>query len=174
MKIKNASQRLWMRRWRRQKRQESCAKTTQPTPAPPAGTQMVVPRGVAAYPSFPERRFPTNMSATTMMTKNRVKSHKGHSAKYTPHTPAPPNGRQIIVPRGITTYQSLPDRQFPMTMRAATMTTNKRRKSHKGNSTHARSSFQEADGSAQRDNDRPIHYQKVIPNDYDCNDDDDE
>ena len=51
------------------------------------------------------------------------------------------------------------------------MTNNKRLKSHKGHSTHARSYRQEADYSDQRDYDRPIHSQKVIPDNYDRNDD---
>ena len=68
--------------------QESCSKMTQPTPAPPVGTQVIEPRGIAAYPSFPECRFLTDMRVTTTTTKKWVNSHKGHSAKYTPPTPA--------------------------------------------------------------------------------------
>ena len=33
------------------------------------------------------------MSDTTATIKNRVNSHKGHSAKYTPPTPAPTSGK---------------------------------------------------------------------------------
>ena len=50
-------------------------------------------------------------------------------------------------------------------------TTNKRWKSHKRHSTHTSSSFLEADDSAQRDYNQPIHSQKVIPDDYDHVDD---
>ena len=67
-------------------------------PDPPSGKQMLVPRGIATYPYFPKRRLPTTMSVATTTTKNKVKSHKGHSAKYTPPTTAPPAGSQIIVP----------------------------------------------------------------------------
>ena len=55
-----------------------------------------------------------------------VKYHKGNSAKYTPPTPTHTVRRQIIVPRGVTKYQSLPDRKLLMTMSVTTMTTNKR------------------------------------------------
>ena len=152
-----------------EKIRNGCAITTQPTPAPPSRIQMIFPRGIANYPSFPERQFPTIMSATTTaLTKNMIKSHKGHSVKYTLPMPSPPSGRHMIVPRGITTYQSLPDRQFPTTMNTTTMPKNKRIKSHNKHSTHARSSLQEADDSAQRYYDRPIHTLKVIPDDYDC------
>ena len=58
-----------------------------------------------------------------------------------------------------------------MTVLTTTMTKNKRWKLHKGQSTHARSSFWEADDSAQRHYNRPIHSQKVIPDDYDHVDD---
>ena len=135
---------------------------------------MIVARGIANYPSFPERRFLTTMSVTTRITKKTINLHKGRSAKYTPPTPAPLTGRQIIVPRGIMTYQSLPDRRFPKTIKATTMTMNKRRKSHKGHSTHACSSLWEADYSAQRDYNRPIHSQKLIPDDYEHNGNNDE
>ena len=54
---------------------------------------MIVPRGIVTYPYFPEWRFLTDMSETTTTTKNRVKSHKGHSADYTPSTPAPTSGK---------------------------------------------------------------------------------
>ena len=171
MKIKNASRRLWMRRQRQKKRRESCAKNTQPKPDPPNGTHMTVPRAIATYPSFPERRFPTTMSATTTTTRNTIKSHKGRSTKYTTSTPAPPDGMHMIVFIGITTYQSLPDRRLPMTMNAKTMITNNTRKLHKGHSTHAHSSHQEAYDISQRDYDQTIHYQKVIPNNYDRNND---
>ena len=162
-----------MRRWRRQKRRESCAKTTQPIPVPPSGTQMIVPRVIATYLYFPERRFLTTMSVKTMTTKNRVKLHKGHSAKYTPPTPKPPVGRQIMVPIWIMAYQSLPDRRFTTTMSLTTMMENKRWKLHKLHSTHTRSSRQEADDSAQRDYDWPIHSPNLTADDYDRNDDDD-
>ena len=67
------------------------------------------------------------MSAkTTTTTKNRVKFHKGHSEKYTPPTTANPAGIQIIIPRGITTYQYLLYRKFTTTTSATTMTTNTR------------------------------------------------
>ena len=172
MKIKKTSWRIWMRLWQQQKRWESCSKTTQPTPAPPVGTQMVLPRGIATYPSFPGSRLPTTMSMTTTMTeKNRVQSHNGHSAKYTPPMPDPPAGRQIIVPRGITTYQSLAYRQFTTTMSTTTITTSERWNFHKWNSTHSRSSLRKAGYSAQRDYDWPIHSQKVIPDDYDRDND---
>ena len=52
-----------------------------------------------------------------------------------------------------------------------TMTKNKRWKLQKGHSTHARSSCREADDSAQKDYDRPIHSQKVIPENYDRDND---
>ena len=170
MKIKNASWQLWMQRRQRQKRRESHAKTNQPMTNPPTGTQTIVPRGIETHPSFSERWLPTTMSTATKTTKNRVKLHKGHSEKYTPPTPALPAGRQIILPRGITTYQYFPNRKLPKTMSATYMTTNKRWKLHKWHSTHARSSFREADDSAQRDYDQPIHYQKVITHDYDRGD----
>ena len=54
------------------------------------------------------------------------------------------------------------------------MTMNKRRKSQKGRSTYAQSYLQEADDSSQRDYNQPIHYQKVIPDDYERDNDDDE
>ena len=152
----------------RQKRRVNRAKTNQPTPAHPSGTQMIAPRRISAYPSVPESVFPTTMSTTTTTTKKGVKSHKGNSANYAPPTPTPPAGRQIMIPRGIKTYQSLPDRQFPTTVSATTMTTNKKRKSYKRNSTQARSSHRETDDSAQRYYNRPIHYQKVITDEYDC------
>ena len=44
---------------------------------------------------------------------------------------------------------------------------------HKGHSTHALSSRQEADDIAQSDYDRPIHSQKVIPNNYERDNDGD-
>ena len=59
-------------------------------------------------------------------------------------------------------------------MIATTMTKNKRWKSHKVHSTHARSSRLEADDSAQRYHDRPIHSQKVIPDNYERNDNENE
>ena len=59
-------------------------------------------------------------------------------------------------------------------MSAVIMTRNKRWKLHKGHSTHTWSSFREADDSAQRDYNQPIHSQKVIPDDYDRVDDDDD
>ena len=52
------------------------------------------------------------------------------------------------------------------------MMMNKMWKLHKGHSTVSCSSRREADDSAQRDYDRPIHSPKVIPDDYDRNDDD--
>ena len=174
MNIKNASRQLWMQRWEWQKIWEGCAKTTQPTPAPPIRTQMMVPRGIWIYPSFPNRRCLTDMSATTTTTKNGVKLHKVHSLKYTLPTTAPPVGRQIMVLRGIMTYQSLPDRQFTTTMLTTKMTKNKRWKSHEGHSAHAWSSLREADDSFQRYYDWPKHYPKVIPNNFDQNNDDDE
>ena len=61
-----------------------------------------------------------------------------------------------------------------MTMSATTMMMNKRLKPHKGHSTHERSSLWEADDSSQRDYDRPIHSQKVIPDNYECDKEDDE
>ena len=51
------------------------------------------------------------------------------------------------------------------------MTTNKRWKLHKGHSTHACSFLQEANDSALRDYDQPIHSQKVVPDDCDRDDD---
>ena len=54
------------------------------------------------------------------------------------------------------------------------MTTNKRWKSHKRHSTNDRSSIREAYDSAQRDYERPIHSHKVIPNNYERNDSDNE
>ena len=154
-----------MRRWWRQKIRECRDKTTQPTLAPPADTQMIVPRGIATYPYFPKRRFPITMSATTAMTttKKRVKSHKGHYAKYTPPTLATPFGRQIMAPRGITIYQYLPDRLLTMTTSTTTMTMNNMWKLHKGHPTHTRSSWQEADDSSKSYYDRPIHSQKWFP-----------
>ena len=151
---------------------ESRAKTTQPKPALPAGTHMIVPIGISTYPYFTEWQLPAVMSAKTTTTKNRVKSHKEHSAKYTPPTRTPLSGRHIIVPIVITTYKSPQERRFPMTTSATTMT-NKRWKLHKGHSTHARSSLWEVDDSTQRDYDRLIHSPKVIPDDYDRNNDDD-
>ena len=53
------------------------------------------------------------------------------------------------------------------------MTNYKMWKSHKLHSNHALSSRQEADDSAQRDYDQPIHSQKVIPKNYDRDNDDD-
>ena len=135
--------------------------TTQPTPDPPAWTHMIVPIGIETYPYLPKRRLPTAMRTTTTAIKNRLKSHKGHSAKYTPPTPAPPTGRQIMLPRGITAYQLLHNRRFTTTMSATTMTMNKRWKLHKVHSTHARSSGREAYDSALRDYKRPIHSQNV-------------
>ena len=109
---------------------------------------------------------------TTTTTKNRVKWHKGHSVKYAPPTPYPPAGRQIMVPIGIMTYQSLPDSQFPTTMSLMTMTINKRLKLNKVHSTNARSYVQEADNSAHRYYERPIHSQKLIPENYERDNDD--
>ena len=68
------------------------------------------------------------------------------------------------------TYQYLQDRQFLTTINATTMTANKRRKLYKGHYTHACSSRWKADDSAQRDYDQPIHFRKVIPDDYDRDD----
>ena len=139
---------------------------------------MIVPRGIATFPYFPKRKFPTTMSMSTTTkttsTKNARMLHKRHSANYTPHTPSPPARRQTIVPRVITTYQSLPDRRFLTTTNKTIMTTNKRRKLHKGNSAHSRFSHREADDSYQRDYDQQIHSQKVIPNGYDHGENDDE
>ena len=60
-------------------------------------------------------------------------------------------------------------------MRVVRMTKNKRWNLHKGHSHHGRSSFREADYSAQRDYDQPIQSQKLIPYNYDRdNDGDDE
>ena len=53
------------------------------------------------------------------------------------------------------------------------MKKNKRWNFHKGHSTHALSSFWEADDSVQRDNDQPIHSQKSIPDNYERDDSDD-
>ena len=50
---------------------------------------MIVPIGISTYPYFTEWQLPAVMSAKTTTTKNRVKSHKEHSAKYTPPTPYP-------------------------------------------------------------------------------------
>ena len=135
---------------------------------------MIMPRGIATYPSFPKRRFPKTMNGTATSTKKRVKLHKGHSAKCTPPTTTPPARRQIMVPIEITTYQSLPERRFTTTMSATKMMTNKRSKSYKRHSTHARSSRREAGGSALRDYDGPIHYQKLIPDNYNRNNNNDE
>ena len=132
---------------------------------------MIVPRGIVTYPSYPKRRFQTTMRPKTMTTKNMIKFHKGHSTNYTPPTPAPPARSNIIVPRGITAYQSLPYRRFRTTMKATTMTTNTRRKFQKGHSTHALSSRREADDSTQRNYNRPIYSRKVVPNDYDRDND---
>ena len=52
------------------------------------------------------------------------------------------------------------------------MTKNKRWKLHKGHSTYAHSSSREADYSAHRDYEQPIHSQKVIPDNYEGDDDD--
>ena len=57
-------------------------------------------------------------------------------------------------------------------MNATTMTINKMWNSHIVHSTHALSSLQEADDSAQSNYDRPIHSQKLIPDSYDRDDDD--
>ena len=92
---------------------------------------MIVPIGIATHPYYSKRRFPITMSVTTTMTKKTIKSHKGHSSKYTPPMPAPPAVRQMIVPIELTTYQSLTDERFPDSMNTTTMMTNKRRKSHK-------------------------------------------
>ena len=54
------------------------------------------------------------------------------------------------------------------------MTKNKRWKSHKGHFTHAHSSFRKADDSAQKDYDQLIHSQKLIIDNYDRNDEDDD
>ena len=51
-------------------------------------------------------------------------------------------------------------------MSVTMMTTNKRRKLHKGLSNHARSSRWDTDDIYQRDYDQPIHSQKVIPDNY--------
>ena len=53
------------------------------------------------------------------------------------------------------------------------MKKNKSWNSHKGNSTHVRSSFWEADDSAQKDCERPIHSKKVIPKNYEHDDEGD-
>ena len=53
---------------------------------------MIVTIMIETYPSFTEWIFLTAMSATTTTTKNRVKSHKGNSTKYTTPTPAPTSG----------------------------------------------------------------------------------
>ena len=50
---------------------------------------MIVPIGIATYPSFPECQFLTDMIATTTTTKKRLNSHKGHSAKHTTPTTVP-------------------------------------------------------------------------------------
>ena len=52
-------------------------------------------------------------------------------------------------------------------MSATTMKNNKRWESHKEHSTHARSSFQEADDSPHSYYNLLIHYQKVITDSYD-------
>ena len=161
-----------MRRWRRQKRRESLAKTNQPKPTSPVRTQIIVLRGIVTYLSFPERRFLTTMSATTTTTKKTIKLHKGHSEKYTPPTPTRPSGKQMVVPIKITTYPSLTDRKLPMNMSATTMTNNNSRKFYKGHSTHIWSPCREAENSIQRDYDRPIHSQNVIPNNFDRDNDD--
>ena len=57
-------------------------------------------------------------------------------------------------------------------MSTTTITKNKRWNLHKVHSTHARSSHQEAYGSVQRDYNLPIHSQKVIPKNYERDDDD--
>ena len=59
----------------------------------PAGTQMMVPIGIVTHRYLPKWKFLTAMSATATTTKNRVKSHKVHSANYTPPTPAPTSGK---------------------------------------------------------------------------------
>ena len=79
-----------------------------------------------------------------------------------------------MVSRGITTYQSLLDRRFATNVSATMMMKNNRLLLQKGHSTYARSSRWEADDSAQRDYDWPIHSQKAIPGDYDCDDKNDE
>ena len=60
------------------------------------------------------------------------------------------------------------------TMSATEITKNKKWKSHKGHSNPARSSLQEANYSAQRDYNQPIHSQNVIPDNYDQDDYDNE
>ena len=52
--------------------------------------------------------------------------------------------------------------------------TNKRINSHKGHYTHTRAFPWDADYSAQRDYNQTIHSRKVIPDDYDRNDNDEE
>ena len=59
-------------------------------------------------------------------------------------------------------------------MSATMMTKNKRWKLHYGHSTHARPSSLEADDSAHKAYDQPIHSQKVIPDNYYRNKNDDE
>ena len=108
------------------------ANDTPLTPTPFARRQMIVPIYIATYPSLPERQFLTTMRATRTMTNKRIKPHKWYSAKDTPTTPAPPAGRQMIVPRGITTYPSIPDRILPTTVSATTITTNKTKSRGRG------------------------------------------
>ena len=59
-------------------------------------------------------------------------------------------------------------------MNVTKMTKYKRLKSHKGHSTHALSSCLEADDSTQKDYDWPIHSLKVIPENDDRENDNDE
>ena len=91
------------------KSQESCSKNTPPTPAPPSGTQMIVPISIATYPSFPERGFLKNMSERKTTTKRTIKLNKEHSKKYTTTNTTPSPGRHMIFPRVIRTYQYLSD-----------------------------------------------------------------
>ena len=57
-------------------------------------------------------------------------------------------------------------------MSSMTITMNKRLKLHKGHSTNAHSYVQEADNSAHRYYERPIHSQKLIPKNYERDNDD--
>ena len=59
-------------------------------------------------------------------------------------------------------------------MSVTILTTNKKWKLYKVHSNHSCFSFREADDSAQRDYNQPIHSQKVIPDYYDREHDDNE
>ena len=143
------------------------AKYTSPTPAPAAGTQMILPREITTYQLFPERQSLTTMCARTKMNKKRKSRKWNSNHTYSSFRDAYDGDRReydLIIPY----WKAIPDKYL---------------RGHKDNrydykdlqrTLHPRPLLlPEADDSAHRYYDLAIPSRKEIHEDCDCENDDD-